>query len=176
MKFKIALLALACLILLALVTLIILVLVSYTSNDCGTSVIETRYQCSDGRFVSNINKCPTVTQVLTTSVWTPPVKTDSTVTTSTSTLCPCIKLPPSLTTIFTSSTTLWKGPSCVSDADCGSVSYGGIVCISGDANVLVNTPRCVKEHCMTLVSYELRKVCSSSETCKKDEGCVKREE
>lgn len=174
MKFKIALLVLASLILLALVTLIIMVFISSTGKDYDAAVIETRYQCSDGRFVGNINKCPAVTETLTTSAWTPPVK--DTVTTSTSTLCPCIYIPPSLTTVFTSSTTMWKGPPCVSDSDCGSVSYGDLVCISGDANVLVNTPACVREHCMTRVSYELRKVCSSSETCKKGDGCVKRDE
>lgn len=173
MKFKIAIVFLAFLILLALVTLIVVFAVSMSDRDCKDTIVETRYQCSDGRFVSHISKCPTVIGALTTSVRK---ATTSIYSTATTTLCPCIDIPPSLTTIFTSSTTMWKGSPCSTDSDCGLSSYGDIKCINGDENVIKNTPKCVDGYCLTRISAEFRKACAGHQTCKKGIGCVSRDD
>ena len=169
MKFKIALVFLAFLILLALVTLIVVFAVSMSDRDCKDTIIETRYQCSDGRFVSHISKCPTVVEALTTSVRK---ATTSLYSASTTTLCSCIDIPPSLTTLFTSTTTMWKGSPCSTDSDCGLATYGDIKCRTGDEHVFKNTPKCVRGYCMTLISTEFRKSCP--ESCRDGVGCVRR--
>jgi hypothetical protein len=180
MNFKVVLLVLAALILIALVTLIIVIAASSSDKNGGIKIVETRYQCSDGRFVSDMTKCPTVIDSATTSIRKP---SGETLTSSTSTLCPCVEIPPSLTTLFTSSTTLWKGPPCVKNADCGDVYYGNLTCTSNnEVHKFVYTPTCKTrgdgaEHCYTIVSTEFIKDCSATdEICKKGVGCVKYEE
>jgi len=180
MEFKGVLLVLAAFILLVLAVLILVVLVSSSSKSCTTQIVETRYQCRDGRFVSDLSKCPSVIDAATTTLKKP---VDQTGTSTTSTLCPCIILPPSLTTIFTSSTTLWKGPPCSNDADCGGVYYGNLTCTTNnELHKLVYTPSCKASgdgagHCYSIISTELIKDCSASdEVCKKGVGCVKYEE
>ena len=180
MKLHISLAVLGSLILLALITLIVVIALASSDNGRQNTVVETRYQCYDGRFVSSIDQCPKATVSLTTSIRQLPEKQQVTV--STSTLCPFIDIP-SLTTIFTSSTTILKGPSCNKDSDCGSISYGNITCSIGcDEHIIVNTPKCVNVtgapgmYCLTVVSTELRKECPSGWRCKKGVGCVELEE
>lgn len=174
MKFKIAVVFLGSMILLAMVTLVVLVGVSYTGKDCPEAMVETRYQCADGRFVASISECPTVLEPLTTTVKkSTSTDTAGKQTTSTTTMCPCT---PGLTTLYTSSTTMWQGPSCETDLDCGTVTEGDIKCISGDAHVLVNTPQCKENHCITLISSKLKQVCGRNDICQKGVGCVPSED
>jgi|GEM_PF-1701633 len=173
MKFQIALISLAFVIVLSLISLIVVIIIYSGEGDCEATVFETRYQCNDGRFVSSIDKCPVITAQVTTTVYTPPREEEkpASYTTTTSTLCPCT---PGLTTIFSTSTTMWKGAPCDNDFDCGAISYGDIKCINGDEHLLVNSPICNKGYCITRISSEFRKACTSSQTCRNDIGCVAR--
>lgn len=166
----------------ALIFIVLIIFSSGCLRGKEKIVTVTRYQCSNGQVVTNLNSCPAPQQSAQTTLamQTTIYETQTTTPTTkfkTTTTCPCT----SVTIKPKATTTIKLGPLCTTDADCGQPEYMEIRCRSGDAYRVKNTPQCREEridnqkHCKTLSELQLLQECSSSERCLAEKGCVKDE-